>query len=469
MSLSRKGLIIISLVLVAGAGTAYAGIVLPTITLGGNVVVEGDLDMTNGKISNLAAPSVPSDAATKSYVDANSGVSEQSCNQGDIVTGFDINGDPICKTLKVVQNEVNTIDFEGGVGRWPSLELVNKNIPVISYRDDTNNALKFVRCSYVSCGNDNHIETLDTGGGAFSSLALAFDDIPVISYHSAIGTSLKLVRCGDEFCSSGNTIRTVDDGGISGQVGRYTSIKIISFDSRTPVISYQDQLNGDLKFVRCGDETCSTGNTINVVDSSGNTGRETSLALASGDIPVIAYTGGNFPGELRLVRCGDTTCDPNSGNNIQVVDTNVPFLPSLALATGDIPVIAYRAGSSPQEELRLVRCGDTTCSSGNIFQTIETFPSIAAGGLPSIALTSDDFPVISYKGGSRELKIVKCGNTTCSSGNVFFTADTDAQLGFSSPTSLELSDDGNPVVAYAEIINNDLRLFRQFFSDIILP
>jgi len=67
---------LISVIFVAGAGTAYAGIVLPTITLGGNVVVtgdttlQGDLDMSNNEISNVATPVNPSDAATKAYVDS---------------------------------------------------------------------------------------------------------------------------------------------------------------------------------------------------------------------------------------------------------------------------------------------------------------------------------------------------------------------------------------------------------------
>jgi len=67
--------LLLSIITVAFVGglftTAYAGPVLTTITLGGNVVVEGDLDMTSGKISNLGAPSDLFDAATKDYVDTN--------------------------------------------------------------------------------------------------------------------------------------------------------------------------------------------------------------------------------------------------------------------------------------------------------------------------------------------------------------------------------------------------------------
>jgi len=46
MNLSRNGLIVlISIIFVAGAGTAYAGIVMPMITLAGNVQVDGDLNV----------------------------------------------------------------------------------------------------------------------------------------------------------------------------------------------------------------------------------------------------------------------------------------------------------------------------------------------------------------------------------------------------------------------------------------
>jgi len=44
MNLSRNGLrVLISVIFVAGAGTAYAGIVLPTITLAGDVTITGDM------------------------------------------------------------------------------------------------------------------------------------------------------------------------------------------------------------------------------------------------------------------------------------------------------------------------------------------------------------------------------------------------------------------------------------------
>ncbi len=63
MNLSRNGLIVlVSIIFVAGAGTAYAGMVLPMITLAGDVTITGDMtcpgcvdsaDIADGTITSV--------------------------------------------------------------------------------------------------------------------------------------------------------------------------------------------------------------------------------------------------------------------------------------------------------------------------------------------------------------------------------------------------------------------------------
>jgi len=57
MDLSKNLVIVLVIVFIGGIGTAYAGIVLPTITLGGNVEVDGSLNVdgpiTGQTITNL--------------------------------------------------------------------------------------------------------------------------------------------------------------------------------------------------------------------------------------------------------------------------------------------------------------------------------------------------------------------------------------------------------------------------------
>ena len=118
--------LVLFIVLIAiGVGTASA---LVTITLAGDVMIEGDLDMTNGKISNLASPSTSADAATKGYVDSAPGTDTLAllgCTTDQIAQFDGIQW--ICKTLK-----------PDDVGIGSSIAIGTDGFPVISYYDVTN-------------------------------------------------------------------------------------------------------------------------------------------------------------------------------------------------------------------------------------------------------------------------------------------------------------------------------------------
>lgn len=295
------------------------------------------------------------------------------------------------------------------------------------------------------------IQTVDSAGtvGWYSSLALDSSGRPVISYYDATNLDLKLVHCGDATCSSGNTIRTVDS---EGDVGWHTSLALDS--NGNPVVSYYDETNKDLKLVRCGNATCSSGNAIHTVDSAGDVGWDTSLALDSNDNPVISYR--DFSNDsLKLVHCGTPTC--SSGNSIQTLDgdrdNNVGYDTSLALDSNGNPVVAYYDNTNV--DLKLVRCGNATCSSGNTIQIVDGPDEVGIN--PALALDSNDYPVISYWDESNvNLKFVHCGDATCSSGNVFQTLDSSSHSGLNS--SLALDSRGNPVISYLASTNNALKL-----------
>src|SRR5512138_1851477 len=70
---------------------------------------------------------------------------------------------------------------------------------------------------------------------------------------------------------AGNTIRVVDSGG---DVGRYTSIAVGA--DGLPIIAYYDATNADLKIAHCDDATCATA-ALRTVDSAGDVGADTSI------------------------------------------------------------------------------------------------------------------------------------------------------------------------------------------------
>ena len=331
------------------------------------------------------------------------------------------------------------------------MALDSSGNPVISYYDRFNRDLKLVHCGNATCTSGNTIQTVDSTGdvGEHTSLALDSSGNPVISYYDSSNFDLKLVTCGNATCSSGNTIQTVDS---TGDVGWYTALALDS--SGNPVISYYDITNIDLKLVTCGNATCSSGNTIQTLDSASNVGWFTALALDSSGKPVISYYD-ITNSYLKLAHCGNANC--TSGNTIQTVDSAGPIGvdTSLALDSSGNPVISYYDVSN--RDLKLVHCGNANCTSGNTIQTVDSTGDV--GGDTSLALDSSGRPVISYLDNANgDLKLAHCGNANCTSGNTIQTLDSDGFVG--GDTALALDSSGRPVISYFDDTNGDLKLAR---------
>jgi len=125
----------------------------------------------------------------------------------------------------------------------------------------------------------------------------------------------------------------------AGEVGDHTSIALDSGDR--PHISYYDEGNRDLKYayydgVNWVKET---------VDSTGNVGRDTAIALDSGDRPHISYSdGGNR--DLKYAYYDGVNWVK------ETVDStgNVGWFTSIALDSGDRPHISYSDGGNSDLE-----------------------------------------------------------------------------------------------------------------------
>jgi len=184
---------------------------------------------------------------------------------------------------------ITTVDSDGIVGRYSSIAIGDNGYPVISYWDNTSGHLKVAACTTADCSGTPTITTVDSDGlvGQFTSIAIGDNGYPVISYEDTSSwpnIHLKVAACTTTDCTGTPTITTVDS---IGGAGRYSSIAI--GDNGYPVISYYDVTNSALKVAACTTTDCTGTPTIMTVDSDGTVGEYTSIAIDDNGTPIISY------------------------------------------------------------------------------------------------------------------------------------------------------------------------------------
>jgi hypothetical protein len=176
-----------------------------------------------------------------------------------------------------------TLDSAGAVGQYNSLAMVNNN-PAISYFDETNGNLKYVRATdfYGTAWSlpvtpDNSAGTV----GSYTSLKVVNGN-PAISYYDETNSDLKYVRATDASGTAWGTPITLDS---TGDVGLYTSLAVVG---GRPAIAYLSTTHPDLKYVRATDASGTAWGTPVILDNTGHVSSYCSLAVVNGS-PAISY------------------------------------------------------------------------------------------------------------------------------------------------------------------------------------
>lgn len=342
-------------------------------------------------------------------------------------------------------NSITTPDT-GGIAC--SLALDANGFPVVSHWGGTNDQLlQVLRCGDANCSSGNISVTPDNSAFLDEKTALVLDSngFPVVAYWDGSDLSIKILHCGDAVCSTGNSIFTVDT-----IVDLPTESSLVLDANGFPVLIYQDFDTGDLKLLHCGDANCSNGNSTVAVDQVGNFDAYASLELDMNGFPVVSYYD-PASDDLKVLHCGDATC--SSGNSIVNVDTvgDVGQDTSLALDANGFPVVSYRDVTNG--DLKVLHCGDANCNSSNSIVSVDTVGNV--GSHTSMVLDASGFPVVSYtESPFGDLKVLHCGDANCSSGNSIETFAGESLLS----TSIKLDTNGNPVVSYRD--NGQLKILH---------
>jgi len=292
------------------------------------------------------------------------------------------------------------------------------------------------------------ITTVDSGfNGPYSSIAIGFDGIPVISYLDDDADELWVAKCANPACTGTATITAVDTAGES---GRHSSIAI-GLDGN-PVISYLgSEANGSLRVAKCSNPACTGTATITTVDGTGTAGVYTSIAIGVDGNPIISYYADGPAEDLRVAKCANPACTGSA--TITTVDSSGGLYTSIAIGVDGLPVISYHDGLD--KDLWVAKCADAACTTA----TLTNVDSVGSmGEFTSIAIGADGNPVISYHDAiGFDLRVAKCTDPACSAATLT-TVDSAGQTG--RYTSIAIGVDGNPVISYQDFGVGDLRVAK---------
>jgi hypothetical protein len=283
------------------------------------------------------------------------------------------------------------------------------------------------------------------------NLVLLSNGLPALIYggngyrYSEDG-NLYLYRCGNADCTAGNSILQID----SSRAGAAWNLALALPADGLPVMTYgqSEQIDFTQYLLKCGTPDCTSGNLKTRLGGSGNSTAPRSapfMTLGADGFPTIVYLT-DFA--LRVTKCLNATCSQNSIHSLDA-GSDPSLIPHSILVPGDgLPLIVYMGSS--QYSLRALKCGTPDCAAGNSFVTL--VPKAVYGAAAAIGM--DGLPVVAYfKDG---LNVLKCGNAACSDQNTRTRVDS---RGDGNHISLIIPADGHPIIGYAPSAG-DVSLFR---------
>jgi predicted regulator of Ras-like GTPase activity (Roadblock/LC7/MglB family) len=409
-------------------------------TLGGLNCGLNEITTFNG-LTWLCADAGPSEGE---YVS-----SGQTCTSELFATGVDATGTLVCTApsssdsvpFQRGKHFLVTIQSSGNVGLWNSVTIGDDGLPVIAY--EQTQSLYVAQCDNVLCSSATISIVEYTGvGDLHASIIIGTDGLPLIGYRKSLDATLKIAHCQTTGCATSSTA-TLEN---SGNVGLHTSIAVGT--DGLGILSYYDAVSGDLEVAHCNNTPCSSAE-INSVDTTVDVGQYSAIAIGNDGLPLISYYD-STNGDLKVAHCSNVIC--SATNSVETLDStgDVGKQTSIAIGVDGRGIISYYDASN--KDLKVAHCENVSCTTATITGVVTNG---GIGDWNSITIGADGLGIISYYDEfNGELNVAHCVNIACTeaTSNV---VDSSAVVGIH--TAITIGADGLPLVVYQDVTSGNLK------------
>jgi hypothetical protein len=233
----------------------------------------------------------------------------------------------------------------------------------------------------------------------------------------------------------------------AGNVGEHTSLAIGA--DGLGLIAYVDDGNDDLKVAHCADLLCTTADQITTLDSAGLVGYSSSVEIGADGLGLISYNDWTN-GDLKVAHCDDVAC---TSATISTLDSAgvVGRYTSVAIGADGLGLISYH--DYTDRDLKVAHCDNVACSSATV-TALDLWTDV--GEYSSIAIGSDGLGLVSYIDvTSHSLKVAHCQNTACTGATL---SVLDSSVAVALHTSVAIGGDGLGLISYFDNTNDDLKV-----------
>lgn len=219
----------------------------------------------------------------------------------------------------------------------------------------------------------------------------------------------------------------------TGDVGVNTSIAIGA--DGVPIIAHRDLNNVGVRLTHCGNPACTTAASV-AVGSTG-VGSQTAIAIGTDGRALVAYAEGST-GDLGVSHCSDVLCSSATSATFAAPGLD-GYLASIAIGSDGLGIVAHYDNTSAR--VRVTHCANQLCSSGATVTPLAAFASS-----PSLAIAASGLPAFSYQTAT-EVRLAFCADVACTTAS---TVPLAAAPGGPNATRLTFGTTGRPVVAWTD-------------------